>query len=451
MLLKGGKLVSAEFIEKKDIRIKGSKIKEIGKNLTPQPEEEVYDIRGKIVFPGIIDSHTHFKLHSRGTITVDDFYWGGRAAAIGGVTTHMDYADMVNGSLMEGLERRLEEIEDAVIDYHLHLVVNNEFEPKRDNEQFFKLRKSGISSLKVFTTYKGMYMLDYDKWVPLFKAAREAGLLVTVHAEKDEIIQENIKKYQREGKLGVEYHPDIRPGIAEAEAIKEVCEFARNTNSLLYIVHLSSKEGYREVEKARKRGLKVFVETTPHYLLLTRKLLKGPDGMLNLMTPPLREIDDNVVLWEGVKDGVIDVIATDHCAFNVEQKKEGSNSLDILPGIPGVETLLPLVYTFGVKAGRINLNRMVELLSTNPAKIFGLYPEKGSLKPGTDADLVVFDTEVELKLDNDNINTKAGYTPYQGIKLSGVPIITFLRGRVIAKDRKFIGEKGYGRFIEATS
>ncbi len=449
MLIKGGLIVESDSIKKADILIENEKIKKIAEDINDIENEKIIDASGKIIFPGIIDSHTHFNLHSRGTVSADDFYSGGRSAAFGGVTTHIDYADMYNGSLIEGIEKRIEEAEDAVIDYHFHMVINNEFNPLKNAELLKDVKKFGISSLKLFTTYKDIYMLDEDKWEPLLQAAKDAGLLVTVHAEEDAIIQEKMEKYRAKGKLDIKYHPEIRPGIAEAEAIKKVCEKARDIDIPIYIVHLSSKEGFEELYKAKRKGLKVYAETTPHYLILSKEELDTQDGRLFFMTPPLREIVDNSALWHGINKNYIDVIATDHCAYNQKQKEEGKNYQDILPGIPGVETLLSLIFTHGITMNRINLMRLVELLSTNPAKIFGLYPEKGSLREGTDADLVVYDHESEYELKDEDMHSRAGYTPYRRSVISGKPVMTMLRGKIIMEDGEFKAEKGYGRFLRA--
>jgi len=451
VLIKNGIVVTATKTEKKEIRILDEKIKQIESNLTPFMDEEVIDASGKYVFPGIIDSHTHFSLHARGTTSIDDFYWGGRSAALGGVTTHIDFADMEAASLMKGLENRLEETRDSVIDFHFHIVINNNFDPLKQNHQLREIRDFGISSLKAFTTYKNIYMLSSDKWEPLFKAAGDNDLIVAVHAEDNEIIEQNIMNFQNENKLDAQYHPDIRPSEAEQKAVKKICEIAHKTNASLYIVHLSSKKGYQVVKEYKNlKNFKLYVETTPHYLLLTRELLKGPKARFYFMTPPLRESQDNEALWEGIQKGLIDVIATDHCAYNAEQKSKGENSLDIFPGIPGVETLLPLTYTYGVNKGLISINRLVELLSTNPAKIFKLYPEKGTIAIDSDADLVIFDPNLKEVLNSSNTHSKAAYTPFEGFEVEGLPITTILRGKVIVKDRNFQGEKGFGRFIKAT-
>ncbi|RAO98524.1 dihydropyrimidinase [Petrotoga sp. 9PW.55.5.1] len=449
MLIKNGIVVTSKNCEKKDIRIKAEKIVEINYNLSPFLDEEVIDAKDKYVIPGVIDSHTHFSLHSRGTTSIDDFYSGGVSASLGGVTTHIDFADSEDGSLMKGLESRLEETINSVIDFHFHIVIDDKFNPIKDNAQLKEIKNFGISSLKAFTTYKGLYMISEDKWEPLFIKAKENDLIIAIHCEDDEIIQRNVEKFKKEKKLGVQYHPDIRPSIAEAKAIRKVCEIAEKVKATIYIVHLSSKEGYETVKTFKNKDFDLLVETTPHYLLLTKDKLKGSDGRLYLMTPPLREKEDNEALWQGIKENVIDVVATDHCAYSKEQKLMGKDSLDIFPGIPGVETLLPLVYTYGVKNGLFSINKMVELLSTNPAKIFKLFPKKGVIEKGSDADLVIFDPNIKEILNDKNTHSNAGYNPFNGFEVEGMPVTTILRGKVIVKDREFVGEKGYGKFVKA--
>ncbi|GAB6137894.1 dihydropyrimidinase [Halanaerobaculum tunisiense] len=450
MILKNGKAVVDSSVKEVDIKIKGSKILAIENELKPKEEEEVINLAGKLVLPGIIDSHTHFLLKSRGTVTVDDFYYGTKAAAFGGVTTIIDYAEQTQESIIEGLQERKKEAKgEAVVDYSFHLIINKDFNPERHLKELYQLQELGISSLKIFTTYKDIYMLDEDKLDILFKVAADAGLLITVHAENNEIIKLQEEKYKQLGKTDISYHPDIRPGLVEKKAIKRLNKLSQKRGTGLYIVHLSSKEGYTAVKKARRSNPNLYAETAPHYLVLTRKELEKPEGRLSFMTPPLREEKDNQMLWQGIRDEMIDVIATDHCAFDEEQKAFGSDSLDILPGIPGVETMLPLIYTYGVDQRRISVVKLVELLAIKPAKIFGLYPQKGSLKEGTDADIVVYDPEVEWTLQDEVLHSKAGYTPYQDLTVKGKVDLTMVRGDIIVADNEFTGDKGYGAFLKA--
>ncbi|MBM7622512.1 dihydropyrimidinase [Sporohalobacter salinus] len=450
MILRNGKVVVDNSLQEVDIRIKGSKIADVKSELNPKREEKVIDLAGKLVFPGIIDSHTHFLLKSRGTVTSDDFYSGTKAAAYGGVTTIIDYAEQTEESIIEGLQERKREAQgEAVVDYSFHLVINKYFNPDKHLDELYQLGELGVSSLKIFTTYKDIYMLDEDKLDILFRAAYENGLLVTVHAEDNEIIKSQKERYKESGKIGISYHPDIRPGLVEKKAIQRLNKLSKKRGTELYIVHLSSKEGYEAIKEAKQSNPNLYVETAPHYLTLTRKELEKPEGRLSFMTPPLREEEDNQKLWQGIIDNIIDVVATDHCAFSKEQKELGHHSLDILPGIPGVETMLPLIYTYGVDNDRISLSRLVDLLSVKPAKIFGLYPQKGSFKEGTDADIVVYDPTIEWDLKGEVLHSKAGYTPYQDLSVKGKAVMTMVRGEIIVKDDEFKGKKGYGSFLEA--
>lgn len=450
MLLKNGRIVSEKGKKREDIRIEKGEIKERGKGLKPRVGERVMNLANRLIFPGFIDPHVHFQLEARGAVSIDDFFHGSISAAYGGVTTYIDYADQTADSLLAGLWRRQALAADkSVLDYNLHLVINNDFEPEKHLQEMDRLKEAGIRSIKLFTTYAGIYMLSEDKMEAIFKKAAENNILVTVHAEDDEIIQKRLKKHRREDKLGVEFHPDIRPAEAEKNAVNKIAELSHKTGATAYIVHLSSKAGYKAVKKAQKKGVNLLAETAPHYLLLNRDRYTGPDARLNLMTPPLREKTDNEALWQGLAEGSIEVVGTDHCAFTPQQKNIGNNSLDIYPGIPGVETLFPLLYSFGVKKERISISRLVEVLSTNAARLFGLYPQKGSVEVGTDADLVIFNPAPEWKLSGDKLHSLAGYTPYAGLKIKGQIEQTLLRGEPVVDFNKFNGSRGGGKFIRA--
>ena len=450
MLLKNGRVVRKEGVKKLDVRIKGEEITELADNLDPASDEKVMDLEGKLVFPGLIGSHTHFQLDARGAVAIDDFFHGSISAAYGGITSFIDYADQGLNSVLAGLRERQAQAESqTVLDYNLHLVINNDFEPEKHLSEIYELPEAGVSSLKIFTTYENIYMLSEDKLASLFQAAAETGLVITVHSEDNDLVTERESRHVAEGKTGINYHPDIRPALAEKKAIEKMAELSRRYGAKLYIVHLSSRLGLEAAAEARKDGTEIYIETAPHYLMLTREKLNGPQGELNFMTPPLREKEDNQALWKGLADGLIDVVATDHCAFTPQQKSLGSDSLDKLPGIPGVETMLPLLYTYGVKEGRFDLNRLIELLAVNPAQIFGLYPRKGSIKEGTDADLVVYDPEQEWVLSGDQLHSLSGYTPFSGIEVKGKIVHNIVRGETVIKDGQFTGDKGYGRFIRA--
>ncbi|MEC9488611.1 MAG: amidohydrolase family protein, partial [Halanaerobium sp.] len=334
------------------------------------------------------------------------------------------------------------------VDYSLHLVINNNFDPGRQLGELAALRELGVSSIKVFTTYRNIYLLEDWKLARLFSAAGNEHLLLTVHAEDDRLIRENLDR------LGLKNPdltrvPEIRDDRAEAAAVRKMANLSVRTGGApVYIVHLSSRAGLEEIRAARRKGVEIYAETAPHYLLLNQKLLQREDAPLFLMTPPLRQEEDNLALWQGVREGLIQVIATDHCAFSREQKY-ASCSLDTLPGIPGVETLLPLIYTYGVKERGISLVEMVKLLSGNPARLFGLYPRKGTLEPGSDADLVIYEPAGSRILSGEELHSAAGYTPYEGVEVTGRVLITILRGEIVVAGRDYYGLAGQGSFIAA--
>ena len=453
ILIKNGRLVTTKNIIGKDILLEGEKIIAINDEFLSKeiPEKtKIIDAEGKYILPGIIDAHTHYFMKSPpNNVTADDFYSGSISAAFGGVTTFIDYAEQQKGhSIIEAFINRLEEAKgNTAIDYSFHQSVCSLYHNIK--EDLKELKNGGVSSLKLFTTYKeDGSMLDKENWLELLKMSRDLKLLVTVHAEDDEMIDQIKIKYKDKEKLPPCFHPLLRPPEVEYAAIKEIGDMAKLLDMPIYIAHLSSKKGYRALKEIKENGGKIFAETTPHYLLLTEDLLKKGDAQKYFMTPPLREKEDNIALWRAIENNDIDVIDTDHCSYTVKQKLSFSNCLNILAGIPGSETLLPLIYTKGVKENHFDIKKMVNLLSTNPAKIFGLYPEKGSLEVGTDADLVIFDPKKEIIISDSGQHTAAGYTPFDGFKVKGYPTTTVLRGKIIVNDNKFYGEKGRGKFLK---
>jgi len=455
ILLKNAKVVDDKGIRKSDILIEGEKIaaeenRGFFEERELKGEFKVLDLAGKYIFPGIIDAHTHYQLHSRGTVTADDFYQGSVAAAAGGVTTVIDYIDFPeDGDFKRSVAERKKEASDSIIDYNFHQVVQ-EFNPKI-SENLADLKELGLASIKLFTTYKDVgYMIDRDIWPQLFKRLKEIDILPQVHAEDDALIQELQKVYSSRDLTAPRFHPAIRPSIAEALAVKDMGEEALKAEMPLYIVHLSSAEGLEVVRELRSRQAQIYTETTPHYLMLDNSYLNREDAQLYFMTPPLRSKYDNQTLWQGISQNEFQVVATDHCAFSREQKMQSNSSLEILPGIPGTEMMLPLLYSSGVRNNRITIRELVEMLSVNPAKIFGLYPEKGSLEIGTDADLTVFDPNVEKKLTAENLHSAAEYSPYHDFTVKGYPVMTFRRGNLIF-DNKLRAEKGSGKFTFAHS
>ena len=450
ILIKNGLVVDTEWMRHYDILISGSKIRRVAPSidaaLLPN-DTSVIHADGLCVLPGIIDAHTHYHLVSRGTVTADSFEEGSRLAAFGGVTTVVDFADDNKVSLLDSLHSRRREMVPMAIDYALHQGV---YKYRSDiRKELESIRRAGIGTLKMFTTYKdvGYLVDDRNELKEIFRAARDLGLMVSVHSEDDGIITQISSSWK--GTYTPSDHADLRPPEAEAAAIEYVGGIAGELDMPIYIVHLSSKKGLESVRKLRMDGVRVIVETTPHYLFLTREKLSGPDGPLYVMTPPLRTKEDNEALQEALLNGEIQVVATDHCSFTREQKLESNDCRTIYPGIPGTEELLPLLHTFGVASGRLSLSQIVNLLSTGPAKIFGLYPEKGSLEVGTDADITLFNPDQSWTLSKDTLHSASGYTAYEGFSVTGKVVMTYLRGRLVMGDGIYLGLKGDGKFLRA--
>lgn len=448
-LIKGGLLVDTEWMRHQDVLIEGSKIKRVAPVIDQAQlpsDTAVIDASGLCVLPGIIDAHTHYHLVSRGTVTADSFEEGSRLAAFGGVTTVVDFADDDKHSLLGSFNARRREMASMAIDYTLHQGVY----AYRDDiaAELRSIAEAGVGTLKIFTTYRDVgYLVEKrEELKAIFSAAKDLGLLVTVHSEDDHIITE-IGRNWKGGYRPID-HASLRPAEAEAEAIRYVGGIAEELDMPVYIVHLSSKAGLEAVRELRSRGVKLICETTPHYLFLDKSKLEGDKGPLYVMTPPLRTKEDNEALQEAVLNGEIQVIATDHCAFTYEQKLESNDCRTIYPGIPGTEELLPLVNTFALSSGSLSLSQVVNLLSTSPAKIFGLYPEKGSLEEGTDADIVLFDPDFSWTLSKDTIHSASGYTAYEGMSVTGKVVMTYLRGRLVMGDGIYLGLSGDGRYLK---
>ena len=451
ILIKDGLLVDTEWVRHEDILIEGEKIKRIAPSIDENDVPEgtsIISADGKCVLPGLIDAHTHYHLVSRGTVTADSFLEGSKLASYGGVTTVIDFADDDKKSLSSSLSKRLDEMKDMAIDYALHQGVYK-WRPDILSE-LEEVKKMGVGTIKIFTTYKdvGDLIEDKSQLEEVFKDSSDLNLMVSVHAEDDDVIRRAGEEYS--GNYGPESHPVLRPSEAEAVAIRKVGDIAKKYSMPLYIVHLSSRKGLMEVRKLRSEGVRVIVETTPHYLFLDKSYLSGENGPLYVMTPPLRSKDDSEALREALSNGEIQVVATDHCAFTRAQKLESNDVRKIYPGIPGTEEMLPLLHTFALSNGHLSLSQIVNLLSTGPAKAFGLYPRKGVLREGSDADVVIFDPDESWTLSSETVHSASGYTPYEGFNVTGKVQMTILRGRIVMGDDIYLGIKGDGKFIEAT-
>ncbi len=447
IVIKEGTIVTASDTYRADIGIKGEKIAEIGQDLSGK---ETINAEGMLVFPGMIDGHTHMDMPFMGTSSSDDFETGTIAAAFGGVTTIINFAIQEKGkTLKDAVDVEYSKAKDkAVIDYAFHVAVTDMNEEIL--EEIPEIMKEGITSFKLFMTYEGLRVED-DTLLKVIEKVYQNGGLVGVHAENYYMIKEFTKRLLAEGKTEPIYHALSRPNIVEEEAVGRACLITLLVKGRLYVVHLSTEEGLKRIEEAQKRGAKVYAETCMQYLLLDEERYNEPDfgGAKYVMSPPLRKEKDRNALWDGLKRGTIQIIGSDHCPFFMKQKEMGKNDFTKIPnGIPGVETSLPLLFTEGVRKGRITLNRMVEVFSTNPAKLYGLYPQKGTISVGSDADLVIFDPEKEVILSVEVLHQNVDYTPFEGFKVKGYPVITLVRGKVICENGKFLGEKGYGKFLK---
>lgn len=447
-MIKGGTVVFGGVRRQADVLVQGDKIAKVEPGIRADVSRVIH-VEGKYVLPGAIDVHTHMQLPVSGTVSADDFFTGTRAAAFGGVTTILDFATQSKGeSLMETAAKRRSEAENKVcIDYSLHLGVTDLTDEIMTEIPVMIDR--GYPSFKLFMTYPDLAVDDGELYVAL-KTVSEAGGLVGVHAENMHLIRHFVRTLLLEGKTAPMYHEVSRPALVEAEAVSRAIMIAAETNSNLYFFHLSTARGLAEIREARQKGFPVYAETCPQYLLLTRDQYRKPDfkAARYVMSPPLRGEEDQRALWSGLADGSLQVVGSDHCPFRTDQKKLGQESFDRIPnGGPGVETLLPLLLSEGVGKGRLTMECLVEILSTEPARLFGLYPRKGAIMAGADADLVIIDPDKEVALSAETLHTNIDYTLYEGFVLKGYPVMTISKGKVICSDGQFHGAPGAGKFV----
>ena len=448
LIIKNGYLVTENGIIKADMLIENEKISRIDCSINEDSGDVVIDAAGKMVIPGVIDAHVHYNMKTDTGRTADDFETGTISAAFGGVTSFVDFASPLEGkSLLESLKIRENEARGhSYLDYSFHMEITGEFE--QDFSQLSDLKDYGITSLKVYTTYGSLQLPD-EKILRLLKKAKEADMLVLVHAEDNEIINRLKERFILEGKTAPAYHGDSRPKDAEIAAIRKILNMAREAEAPVYIVHVSTGEGAEIIRKAKEFGQKVYGETCPHYLLLTDSCYKGIEPQKYIMTPPLREKEDQEILWRSLDEGMLQCVTTDHCSFHIKDKLSLDNCFDVPPGIGGSETLLPLLYNEAVNKGKLTLEKLVCLISTNPAKMFGIYPQKGVLKVGSDGDIVIFDPEKEVTLKSLELHSAAGYTVYESRKVKGYPVVTISRGMVICENSILKVAKPEGKFIKA--
>jgi dihydropyrimidinase len=450
LLIRKGTVVLADQTVEADVGIQGEKIVELGR-LGERPARDLVDASGQYVFPGLIDPHLHLAHPFRDTRSSDDFYTGTCAAVAGGNTAIVDFAIQWTGDPLEALATRMKEATgQAVIDYGFHACLTKS--NPSDIGCVPQLVERGLPSFKVYMVYRrqGRMMDDGGLLAMLQKTAAQGGI-TGVHAENEDIADYNLKRFQQSGQLGPAFFPDYKPSLVEAEAINRVLFLNRHARSHLYIFHLSTREGLELVDQARADGQSVRAETCVHYLVLDRSVYDTDDGAHFICSPPLRARADVDALWDGIATSRIAIVSSDHCGFSAAQKVAyGSKFPEVPNGLPGVETRLSVMHSAGVVTGRITVNRLVALLSTNPAKIFGLYPEKGTLAPGSDADITLFDPDARRVLTGADLVTPAGWSPFEGLEVQGWPTYVISRGEVLLKEGRVSAQPGRGRFLRRT-
>ncbi|MGD0842588.1 MAG: dihydropyrimidinase [Candidatus Acidiferrales bacterium] len=450
-IVKNGTVVTATDTFVSDVGIVGGKITDLAASLPAENADKVIDATGRLVLPGGIDAHTHLDMPFGGTTSADDFETGTRAAAFGGTTTLVDFAIQYKGqALRQAFDTWMgKAAAKAVADYSFHCIITDLGDSQM--EEMGALVAEGVPSFKLFMAYPGVFMLDD---ATIFKAMSQAAKyngLICMHAENGGAIDVIVKRALAAGKTAPKYHALTRPTTAEAEATGRSIALAEMAGAPVYIVHLSCNEALEKVREARDRGLPVYAETCPQYLYLSLENMDAPgfEGAKYVFTPPLREKWHQEKLWKGLARDTLQVVSTDHCPFCYKEQKElGIGDFTKIPnGGPGIEHRMSLIYSGGVHGGHFSANRFVQLVSTAPAKIFGLYPRKGTIAVGSDADIVIFDPLEEQVLSAKTHHMRVDYSMFEGIKVKGVAKIVLSRGRVLVEDGKFLGRAGAGEFV----
>jgi dihydropyrimidinase len=450
ILIKAGTVITATDHYEADVYIVGEKVAAIGRNL-PYSADQVIDAKDCYLFPGGIDPHTHMDLPFMGTSSSDDFETGTLAGLHGGTTTIIDFAIQTQGkSLRDALDTWHQKARGkAVGDYAFHLGVTD-FNPATRQEIKGMVTQEGVTSFKTFMAYKGALMIDDRQLFGLMEEAGKYGGIVTAHTENGDMIDELIGQHKAEGHLSPMYHALSRPEIAEAEAAGRFIDLAYQGNHPVYIVHMTCEGALNRVREATKRNQKVYVETCLQYLLLEDSLYQSPgfEGAKWVFSPPLRKPKDQEALWQGIHQNLVHTVGTDHCPFCMDQKRMGEQDFSKIPnGAPGIEHRMELMYSEGVLKNRISLNRFVELTSTAAAKIFGMFPKKGTIAVGSDADIVIFDPTVQHRISADTHHHRCDYSAYEGWQVQGKCRSVLLRGVIAVDEGQAMVEKGFGQYI----
>jgi len=455
LLIRNGTLVTDLHTYGADILINRDRIHDIAPNIPLEAADRVIDATNMLVMPGGIDVHTHLDMPFGGTTSADDFETGTKAAAFGGTTTLIDFAIQAKGTKMrDALDTWWKKAEGKTcIDYGLHMIVTDL--GTSGLEDMDDLVSEGVASFKLFMAYPNVLMVDDATIFKALSQTAKNGALVCMHAENGGVIDTIIQRTLAEGKTAPIYHALTRPTRAEAEAVHRSIALAEIAGAPVYIVHLSSEDALNQVREARDRGLPVFAETCPQYLLLSIEELERPnfEGAKYVFTPPLREKHNLPKLWDGLKHDHLQVVSTDHCPFCfADQKQLGKDDFTKIPnGGPGIENRLQLIHHHGVTTGKISLNRFVELVSTTPAKLFGMYPRKGALAVGSDADIVVWDPDAEHTISAATHHMRVDYSMFEGFRVTGNARQVLSRGEVIIENGKFLGKPGRGHYLRRSA
>lgn len=449
ILFKNGTVVTSTAMFQADVRIQGEKITEVGQDLCMK-DDQVEDMSGKYILPGAIDLHTHMSDPFGGTVSSDSEFTGTRAAACGGVTTVFDFAKQKKGMhLAEAVDIKKKAYENqACVDYALHCIVTDLMEDDQVLEEFADLVKDGVNTFKCYSVYKKEgIMVDNQQFAAILEQAGKVGGMATLHAEDAGVVDYLTEKYVKEGKLSPWYHYMSRPEWAAAQADISAIHMAMHLHAPLYIVHMDNKEGVEAAAKAKMEGYPVFVETCPQYLEFTSEVYKREDAVKYVISPAIKNEESREALWNALRTGVIDTVATDHCPFTTEEKNWGKDDFTKIPnGCGGIENRYPYLLS-AAHDGRLTYERVVQVCAENPAKIFGC-SQKGSIQVGKDADLVIYDPQMTVTGGPDIMHTACDHSIWDGYEYHGYPVQTYLRGKLVAEHGIYIGQAGDGRFVK---
>ena len=451
LLVRNGEIVAVGSRVRADILAENETITRIGKDLEAPPNVEIIDATGKLVFPGFIDPHVHIYLPFMATFAKDTHETASIAALIGGTTTYIEMCcPNRDDDALEGYQLWKSKADGkSACDYAFHMSVTKFV--KETESQLRQVVADGTASFKIFLAYKNFFGVDDSEMYQTLELAKRLGVIVTAHCENAELVARLQQKLLAEGKTGPEWHEPSRPESVEAEGTGRFATFLENTAATGYVVHLSCEKALHAALAAKSRGVKIHVESVLPHFLLDKSYAERPgvEGMKHVMSPPLRAKHNQTALWNALALGSIDTVGTDHCPFDTEQKLLGKDSFVNIPnGIPGIEDRVNLLYTHGVKRGRLDLDRFVDAASTRAAKLFGLFPRKGTIAVGSDADLVVYDTNFRGVVSAKTQHVNNDYNGFEGMEIEGRPTVVTVRGKVQVRDGKFIGERGRGKMLK---